>query len=85
MKAKKFLVISQDSGEQQIFWDWVLAVDDEAAKAFIARHRDYTNGEIEALSVFDLSKALREMKAATPADFVAAMKERVAEFVERTS
>lgn len=81
-RVTKFLVISYDDDEQQTFWDWVLAVDDVKAKAFIEIHRPYVDAVTDVFTVENLRDALRRLEKAQPADIIEPMRELVAQYKE---
>lgn len=78
----KYLVISYDNDEQQTFWDWVWASDEEKAGAFVEPHRPYINAVTEVFTAAELMDAAQRLQVATKQDVAASMKELVDQFVE---
>jgi hypothetical protein len=53
VNKKRFVVISYDDDQQQVFWDWVLAEDSRSAREWVAERRSYAV-PVECLTPEDL-------------------------------
>lgn len=53
MIKNRYVVISYDDDQQQIFWDWVLATDFAAAMDWVGKRRPYAV-PVECLTPADL-------------------------------
>lgn len=82
--STKFLVISYDADEQQTFWDYVIAADQEHAKAFINRHR-LDSVVVEAIRSEDLIGVAECLMKADETELIAGMRTVVSDFVEINS
>jgi hypothetical protein len=74
MAGQKFLVVSYDGDEQQIFYDRVIAEDCRTAMGFIGEIREYAV-PIDALTPRDLRQMCDELAVKTPQEITAEMEE----------
>ena len=72
---EKFIVISWDESEGQVFWDWIVAPDKGAAMDEVFKVRGGYSSIVDALSVQDMQLAHDKFMQAGASEMLAAWKE----------